>query len=36
MNLQEVGGGGMNWIDLTQDGESWRAVMNAVMNLLIP
>ena len=25
--------GGMDWIDLVQDGERWRAVVNAVMNL---
>jgi hypothetical protein len=35
MHLQEVGWG-MNWIDLAQDRDRWRAVMNAVMNLLIP
>jgi len=34
--LQEMGLGGMDWIDLVQDREKGRAVVNAVMNLRVP
>ena len=35
MHIQEVGWG-MDWIDLTQDRDRWRAPVNAVMNLRFP
>jgi hypothetical protein len=35
-NLREIGWDGMDWIDLTQDMEQWRALVNTVMNLQVP
>jgi hypothetical protein len=32
MNLQEVGWGSMDWIDLAQDMDKWWAAVNGVMN----
>jgi hypothetical protein len=35
-DLQKVGCRGMNWIKVTEDGDRWRAIGNAVMNLRVP
>jgi hypothetical protein len=36
MELRDIGWGGMGWIDLAQDREQWRALVNTVMNLRGP
>ena len=36
MDLQEVGWGSMDWIDLAQDRDRWQALVNVVMNLQVP
>jgi hypothetical protein len=33
MDLREIGWGGMDWIDLAQDRDQWKALVNTVMNL---
>jgi hypothetical protein len=35
IELTEIGCGGMNWIDLAQDGDQWRALVNTAMNLRV-
>jgi hypothetical protein len=36
IDLIEIGWGDMDWIDLAQDRDQWRALLNTVMNLLGP
>jgi hypothetical protein len=36
MDLREIGWGGMDWIDLAEDRDQWRALVNMVMNLSVP
>jgi len=36
MGLQEIGYESMDWIELVQDRERWRAHVNAVMNSRVP
>jgi hypothetical protein len=35
MDLREIGWDGMDWIELAQDRDQWRAVVNTVMNLRV-
>jgi hypothetical protein len=35
MDLQEVGCGSMDWIDLAQDRDMWKVLVNVVMNLRV-
>jgi hypothetical protein len=36
MDLGETGWGGVDWIGLAQDRNRWRALVNSVLNLLVP
>jgi hypothetical protein len=36
MDLREIGWDGVDWIELAQDRDKWRALMNTVMNLRVP
>jgi hypothetical protein len=36
IDLREIGWGGMDWIDVAQDGGQWRVLVNTVMNARVP
>jgi hypothetical protein len=36
IDLRDIGWDGMDWIDVAQDRDQWRALMNTVMNLGVP
>ena len=36
MNFEEIGWDGVNWIHLADDVDSWRAIVNAVLNIRVP
>jgi hypothetical protein len=36
MDLRKIGWGGMDWIDLAQDRDQWRTLVNTVVNLRVP
>jgi hypothetical protein len=36
MDLRERGWDGMDWIDLAQDRDQWRALVSTIMNLRVP
>jgi hypothetical protein len=36
MDLREIGWDGVDWSELTQDRDKWRALANTVMNLRVP
>jgi hypothetical protein len=36
MDLREIGWGDVDWIDMAQDRDQWRALVNTVLNLRVP
>jgi hypothetical protein len=36
MDLREIGRDGVDWIDMTQNRDQWRALVNTVLNLVVP
>jgi hypothetical protein len=36
MHLREIGWDGVDWIDMAQDRDQWRALVNTVLNLRVP
>jgi hypothetical protein len=36
IDLREIGWDGVDWIDLAEDRDQWRALVNTVMNLRVP
>jgi hypothetical protein len=36
MDLREIGWDGVDWIDMTQDRDQWRAPVNMVLNVRVP
>jgi hypothetical protein len=36
MDLRKLEWGGMDWIDVAQDRDQWRALVNTVMNIRVP
>jgi hypothetical protein len=36
MYRRDIGWGGIDWIDLAQDRDQWRAFMNTAMNIRVP
>jgi hypothetical protein len=36
MDLREIDWDGVDWIELAQDRDQWRALVNTVMNLRVP